>query len=75
MIANLQAHIDQRAQELARPLIYDAREAAATEVKTAQREQQYAEDLVAELRRHVKALEQQRDRLRAEIAELRAVRR
>jgi hypothetical protein len=51
MLANLQAHIDQRAQELAQPLIAKAREAAAVEVKTAQREQQRAEDLVTELRR------------------------
>ncbi|MEV4287388.1 hypothetical protein AB0K40_17930 [Nonomuraea bangladeshensis] len=59
MIANLQAHIDQHAQQLAQPLIYDAREAAATEVKTAQDKQQRAEDLVAELRRQLRARDRQ----------------
>lgn len=71
MLANLQAHIDRRAQELAQPLIAKAREAAATDVERAQHEQQRAEDLVTELRRHVRALEQRRDeqRQRAERAE------
>lgn len=71
MLANLQVHIDQRAQELAQPLIDQAREAAAVEVKGAQGMQQRAEDLVTELRRQFTALERNRDRYRerAEAAE------
>ncbi|MET8985872.1 hypothetical protein ABZW49_10525 [Nonomuraea wenchangensis] len=71
MLANLQSHIDERAQELAQPLIYDAREAAATEVKRAQDKQQRAEDLVTELRRQIRVRDRQRDeqRQRADSAE------
>lgn len=70
-IDRLEQHIDQRAQELARPLIADAHAAAFDEVKSAQRAQQYAEDLVTELRRQLAALERNRDRYkeRAELAE------
>lgn len=71
MIANLQEHIDYRAAEIAQPLIDQAREAAAVEVKGAQGMQQRAEDLVTELRRQFTALERNRDRYkeRAETAE------
>lgn len=71
MIANLQAHIDQRAAELAAPLIAQAQEAAAIEVKGAQGMQQRAEDLITELRRHLTSLERQglRYHERAEQAE------
>lgn len=64
MLANLQAHIDQRATEVAQPHIEEAREAAATEVKGAQGLQQRAEDLNTELRRQLKALESQNTRIR-----------
>ncbi|MER7500473.1 hypothetical protein AB0L05_27825 [Nonomuraea pusilla] len=60
MLANLQQHIERRAAELAQPLIDEAREAAAVEVKTAQGKQQRAEDLTAELRRHLSTLDRQR---------------
>jgi predicted RNase H-like nuclease (RuvC/YqgF family) len=71
MIANLEAHIDHRAAEIAAPRIDEAREAEAAGVERAQREQRRAEDLVAELRRHISALERRRDeqRQRAEQAE------
>lgn len=71
MTANLSEYIERRAQELAQPLIDEAREAAAVEVKDAQTGQQRAEDLVTELRRQLAALERNRERYRqrAETAE------
>lgn len=71
-LANLDRHIEQRAQELAQPLIYDAREAAATEVKTAQDKQQRSEDLVAELCRQLRALERQLTDQRQRVENVRA---
>lgn len=61
MLANLTAHIEQRAQELAQPLIAKAREAALTDVERARHDQQRAEDLVTELRRQIRAPERRRD--------------
>lgn len=71
MLANLQQHIDQRAAELAQPLIDEACEAAAVEVSGARGMQQRAEDLVVEMRRQLAALERnyERYRQRAEAAE------
>lgn len=71
MLANLDAHIDRRAQELAQPLIDQARQQAAEKVRDGQAAQQRAEDLVAELRRQIRALESNREhyRKRAEKAE------
>ncbi|MFE3452421.1 hypothetical protein ACFXJ8_26205 [Nonomuraea sp. NPDC059194] len=76
MLANLQAHIDQRAAELAEPIIAAAREAATVEIKGAQGMQQRAEDLAVELRRQLDILERQntRSRERAEAAEAAAER-
>lgn len=61
MTANLSEYIDQRAQELAQPLIDEARETAAIEVKGAQGMQQRAEDLNTELRRQLRPLQRQVD--------------
>lgn len=61
MLANLDAHIEARAQQLAQPLIAKAHADAFDEVKAAQDAQQRAEDLVAELRRQIRALDRQRD--------------
>jgi hypothetical protein len=71
MLANLQQHIDQRAADLAAPHIAEIGLAAGKEVADAQAGQRRAEDLVAELRRHISALERRRDeqRQRAERAE------
>lgn len=71
MLANLQQHIDERAHDLARPLIAQAHAEAFDEVKSAQDRQQRAEDLVAELRRQIRVLERQRDELQAAIARVR----
>lgn len=59
MIANLDAYIDRRAADLAGPLIAKAQEEAAVEIQGALGLQQRAEDLVIELRRHLKALDRQ----------------
>lgn len=71
MTADLQGHIERRAAELAQPLIDQAREDAAVEVKSAQGMQQRAEDLNTELRRQLRPLGRQVDhyRQRAETAE------
>jgi hypothetical protein len=76
MIANLQSYIDRRAAELAAPHIAAVGIAAGEEVADAQAGQRRAEDLVAELRRHISALERRRDeqRQRAEQAEAAVVR-
>lgn len=74
MITHLQEHIDYRAAEIARPIIAEAHAAAFDEVKSAQDGQQRAEDLVSEMRRQLTVLEQQRDRLRVEVTQLRDAR-
>lgn len=61
MLANLDAHIERRAQELAQPLIAKAREAALTDIERARHQQQRAEDLVTELRRQIRALDWHRN--------------
>lgn len=78
MITGLQAHIDQRAQELAQPLIAEAHAAAFDDVKAAQAAQQRAEDLVTELRRqleyadrHVKNYRQRAEQAEAANARMR----
>lgn len=62
MLANLQQHIDERAAELARPIIAEAHAAASDDVKSAQDKQQRAEDLVTELRRQLATLERHNQR-------------
>ncbi|MEU6781473.1 hypothetical protein ABZ912_19895 [Nonomuraea angiospora] len=71
MIANLQAHIDHRAAEIAAPRIAQAHADAFDEVKSAQGMQRRAEDLNVELRRQLRVLQRQRTeyRERAEDAE------
>jgi chromosome segregation ATPase len=77
MIANLQAHIDHRAAEIATPRITATEETAAARVGAAEQErdqyQRRFEDLQEEVCRQRDVWERQRDRLRAEITELRAV--
>lgn len=76
MIANLQAYIDRRAGEIAKPHINAARGAAFDQVVTAKREQQRVEDLITEMRRQFAALERHNERYRerAEVAEAAIVR-
>jgi chromosome segregation ATPase len=75
MIANLQAHIDYRAAEIAAPRITAVEESVTARVAAAEGErdqwQERFEDLQQELGRQLTVLERQRDRLRAEVAELR----
>lgn len=60
--------------QMARELYTELAARAAVALPIVRAEQQRREDLVAELRRHMTALERQRDRLSAEIAELKAAR-
>lgn len=73
MLANLQAHIDQRAAELAQPLIDETRDAALADIKAARDGQQRSEDLVAEMRRQLAGLERQATRDRERVARVRAL--
>jgi DNA helicase IV len=61
MLANLQQHIDQRAQEIAQPLIAKAQQDAEAQVDRAQGRQRRAEDVVTELRRQIRVLESSRE--------------
>ncbi|MEU8278187.1 winged helix-turn-helix domain-containing protein [Microbispora bryophytorum] len=65
-VAGLDGHIERRAQQIADPLIEEARRAADERVAAAERElanvRQRGEDLAAEFRRQLVALERQLDR-------------
>lgn len=66
MLANLTDFIEKEAEKLAGPLIEDAAERARAMVAGAERETQRQQDLVAELRCRIEALQRQRET--AEIA-------
>lgn len=57
LVADLQNHIERRAEKLAGPLIEDAAEKARGMVAEAERETQRQRDLVAELRRRLEPLQ------------------
>ncbi|NJP93933.1 hypothetical protein HCN51_31615 [Nonomuraea sp. FMUSA5-5] len=69
LIVSLQEHIDRRAAEIAGPRIAKAARLADEKIADARREQERAEDLVAELRRQITSLERQLDRYRQENAQ------
>jgi hypothetical protein len=60
---DLDAYLERRAIEIAAPGIVAAEDAAAVKVRAAEARAQRAEDLVAELRRHVRAYEDRLDDL------------
>lgn len=62
--ADLDGYIQRRAAEMAAPLIEEARDQAAAEVAGARADAQRKDDLIAELRRRVQALERQCERWR-----------
>lgn len=76
MTADLQGYIERRAGEVAAPHIAEAGRLAGEEVAAARRQQERAEDLVAEMRRQLSALErhQREYRERATTAEKAIVR-
>jgi hypothetical protein len=61
MIADLEGFIDRRAEDLAAPLIEEARAEAARQVAVARQKAERKEDLIAEYRRQVKVMERQLD--------------
>ena len=75
-IANLDAYIEQRAREIANPRIAATEQDAAEQVANAEQErdqrQQRSEDLVAELRRQLRALERQLTDHRQRVENVRA---
>jgi hypothetical protein len=68
---DLDAYLERRAIEIAAPRIVAAEDAALVKVRAAEARAQRAEDLVAELRRHVRAYEDRLDDLRIKHGERR----
>lgn len=68
---DLDAYLERRAVEIAAPRIVAAEDAALARVRAAEARAQRAENLVDELRRHVRAYEDQLDDLRVQHAERR----
>jgi hypothetical protein len=68
---DLDAYLERRAIEIAAPHIVAAEDAAAAKVQAAEGRAQRAEDLVTELRRHVRAYEDCLDDLRIKHGERR----
>lgn len=75
MLANLTAHIEQRAAEVAQPLIAKAQVDACDDIERAQHKQQRAEDLVAELRRRIGVLERYNQSYQGRAAAIRSLHR
>lgn len=59
--ANLDEHIQRRAEELAAPLVAEAERKANEAVRDARMAVQRQEDIVAELRRRIAVMERQRE--------------
>lgn len=68
---DLDAYLERRAVEIAAPRIVAAEDAALARVRAAEARAQRAEDLVDELRRHVRAYEDRLDDLRVKYSERR----
>lgn len=68
---NLDAYLERRAAEIAEPIIKAAEAAVPAEVHDAEAKVQRLEDLIAEIRRHWQACENQLDDLRTKYGERR----
>ena len=65
MLADLDGHIQRRAEDLAEPMIRDAEARAQLAAVEARGEVQRERDLVAELRKRISATDRQRDEMNA----------